>query len=268
MVSFPPCKINLGLQVIDKRPDGYHNIETCFYPVPWTDIVEIIPSTSFSFTSSGREIPGDPDKNLCVKAYQLLKKDFSLPSVMIHLHKVIPTGAGLGGGSSDASFTLRLLNEKFDLKLSIRQLETYASQLGSDCAFFIHDTPKLGTGRGEKLENVSVSLKGKFVVIINPDIHVSTVEAYGGVQLRKHSLPVKDILETKSVGEWKFYLENDFEESVFRKYSAIESVKNDLYKLGATYACMSGSGSAVFGIFEKQIDVPKQYKSIAWSGML
>jgi 4-diphosphocytidyl-2-C-methyl-D-erythritol kinase len=268
MVSFPPCKINLGLHVIGKRPDGYHNLETCFYPVPWTDILEVIPASSFSFTSSGKEIPGDPEKNLCIQAYELLKKDFSIPPVKIHLHKIIPTGAGLGGGSSDASHTLRLLNSIFNLSLSVDQLEKYASRLGSDCAFFIHDEPKLGTGRGEELEDISVSLKGKFLVIVKPEVHVSTAEAYAGISPKKPSISIREIFKTIPMEDWKNVLKNDFEESISKKYPVIESIKKQLYTLGATYSIMSGSGSAVVGIFEKPIDLPEEYKTISWSGLI
>jgi 4-diphosphocytidyl-2-C-methyl-D-erythritol kinase len=268
MVSFPPCKINLGLHVIGKRPDSYHNLETCFYPVPWTDILEVIPASLFSFTSSGKDIPGAPERNLCVQAYELLKKDFSTPPVKIHLHKIIPTGAGLGGGSSDASHTLRLLNNVFDLHLSVDQLKEYASRLGSDCAFFIQDEPKLGTGRGEKLENISVSLKGKFLVIVKPEVHVSTAEAYAGISPKTPPISLGEIFKTVPIEEWKNVLKNDFEESVFKKYPAIESIKKQLYTLGATYASMSGSGSAVVGIFDKRVDLPQELKSISWSGMI
>src|SRR6478609_5739899 len=182
MISFPPCKINLGLQVVSKRPDGYHNIETCFYPIPWTDILEIIPADVLAFSNSGISIPGKQEENLCLKAYELLRKNFDLKPVKIHLHKVIPMGAGLGGGSSNAAHTLRMLNTIFNLQLNNDQLRQYASQLGSDCSFFIEDEPMMGTGRGEVLENTSVNLKDKFIVLVKPDLHVPTAEAYSGVK--------------------------------------------------------------------------------------
>ena len=233
MVAFPPCKINLGLNVLRKRDDGYHDIETCFYPIPWTDILEVIPSDKFEFTVSGNAIPGDD--NLCVKAYRLL----NTPPAKIHLHKIIPTGAGLGGGSSDAAWTLRLLNDVFQLKLSKDELKKYAAQIGSDCAFFIEDGPMIGTGRGEILRPAKVDLKGKFIVIVKPDVHVSTAEAYSGIVPKGSKLDLSDIRS----------LRNDFEETIFKKYPAIESIKKSLYQAGATYASMSGSGSAVYGIF-------------------
>ncbi|HTJ52823.1 MAG TPA: 4-(cytidine 5'-diphospho)-2-C-methyl-D-erythritol kinase [Cyclobacteriaceae bacterium] len=250
MVSFPPCKINLGLNIIRKRSDGYHDIETCFYPVPWTDILEIIVSDQVTFASTGLTIPGNTDDNLCLKAYYLIKKDFDIAPVKIHLHKIIPTGAGLGGGSSDAAFTLRMLNEIFKLNLSTTQLLSYASQLGSDCAFFIQDKPMLGEGRGEILSEIDVDLKGKFLVIVKPDVHVSTANAYAGVKPEVPSVRLKNVLE-KRTHEWRRSLKNDFEESVFIRYPEIKEIKEKLYSEDALYASMSGSGSAVFGIFEK-----------------
>lgn len=249
MVSFPHAKINLGLNVIGKRDDGYHDLETCFYPIDWTDVLEIIRSNTFKFSSSGLAIDGNSDTNLCVRAYQLLKKDFDLPPVHIHLHKIIPMGAGLGGGSSDAAFTLRQLNDSFDLKLSQLSLEAYAARLGSDCAFFISNDPKLGSGRGEILSPVSVSLADKFLVVVKPPVHVSTAEAYAGIIPKKNEVSIQEILEQKPISEWRTFLTNDFEESVFKKYTIIREVKEELYERGAVYASMSGSGSSVFGIF-------------------
>lgn len=269
MVNFPPCKINLGLEVIRKRKDGYHDIETCFYPVPWTDVLEIVKADKFSFTASGNSIPGDPANNLCIKAYELLQRDFNLSAVAIHLHKIIPTGAGLGGGSSDGAHALRLLNQVFDLNLSNEKLKDYALNLGSDCPFFIDDQPMLGTGRGEVLTNISVNLTGKFLVLVKPDIHVSTAEAYSGIKLNQYSASVKDVVERNPVSSWKDSLKNDFEESVFVKYPALKEIKEKLYHQGAMYASMSGSGSTIFGIFEKPVDLKAQFpQSIYWSQLL
>jgi 4-diphosphocytidyl-2-C-methyl-D-erythritol kinase len=259
MVSFPHAKINLGLQVIRKRPDGFHDLETCFYPIPWTDILEIIPVKEFQFSSSGLPIDGDATHNLCVKAYNLLRKDFEIPPVLIHLHKVIPMGAGLGGGSSDAAFTLRQINQSFDLKIPSAKLAEYAAVLGSDCAFFISDEPKFGTGRGDVLTPISVSLKGKFIVVVKPDIHVSTADAFAGIKPKESAGSLKDFLETNPVSEWKKFLKNDFEETVFKKYPQIENVKQKLYSLGAVYASMSGSGSAVFGLFDKPVNLSNEF---------
>lgn len=266
MVSFPPCKINLGLNVIEKRSDGYHNLETVFYPIPLNDIVEIIPANATQFIASGIAIPGENSTNLCLKAYELLRSVYNLTAVEIRLHKVIPTGAGLGGGSSDAAHTLRLLNQLFNLQLSVAQLKDYAQQLGSDCAFFIEDKPMLGLGRGEILQPIQISLKGKFLVLLKPDIHVSTAEAYKGVKPTSAQPRVKDIIENIPLQEWKHVLKNDFETSVFQSHSIIRKCKEELYAAGAIYACMSGSGSSVFGLFEKPFD----YKGndLVWSGFL
>lgn len=257
MVAFPPCKINLGLNVVRKRSDGYHDIETCFYPVAWTDILEIIPSDEFEFAVSGDVIPGNSDDNLCVRAYRLLKT----PPVKIHLHKIIPTGAGLGGGSSDGAWTLRLLNDVFDLNHSKEKLRELAATLGSDCPFFVDDVPMIGKGRGEIVTKTNMTLKGKFIVIIKPEVHVSTAEAYAGI------VPKERSIDWDSVGLEE--LKNDFEESVFRKYPVIGSIKEHLYKVGADYASMSGSGSAVFGIFSENI-LPEKLSPYtpAYSGWL
>lgn len=267
MVVFPHCKINLGLHVISKRDDGYHNIETCFYPVPWRDVLEIIKSNQFSFSQSGLTIPGNAGENLCVKAYQLLQKDFNLTPVQIHLHKVIPTGAGLGGGSSDAAFTLRALNYIFNLNLSQTALKSYAAQLGSDCTFFIDDKPMLASGRGEILSETSLSLKGKYLVIIKPEIHVSTAEAYAGVKPKQPAQSIFKII-SEPILFWKDSLSNDFEESVFKKHAVIKETKEKLYQYGASYASMSGSGAAVFGVFDSPVDLKNLFEGVYWGGEL
>lgn len=232
-------------------------------------MLEIIPSSEFSFSSSGLVIPGDSYTNLCVKAYQLLKDDFQFSPVKIHLHKVIPMGAGLGGGSSDGAHALVMLNEVMSLNLSETQLQRYALQLGSDCPFFLRHAPKLGSGRGEILQNVSLSLKGKFIVIIKPDIHVATADAYAGVKPKLPQVDLKDVLENRSVRDWRKFLTNDFEESVFTRYPAIGEIKESLYRAGAVYASMSGSGSSVFGIFENKVDLKERFADhIYWSGVV
>lgn len=269
MISFPPCKINLGLNVISKRSDGYHNLETCFFRIPLTDALEILPSHTVTFELSGNAIPGNPNDNLCLKAYKLLQQDFNLPPVMILLHKVIPTGAGLGGGSTDGAHTLRLLNTLFSLKLTSDTLKRYALQLGSDCPFFIDDKPMLGSGRGEVLTDVSVNLSGKFLVLVKPDIHVSTAEAYGGVTPATPLTQIKDIVEKLDVAAWKNVLVNDFEASVFARYPRIGQIKQLLYEQSALYASMSGSGSSVFGIFDKPVDLKRMFvNDFYWSKTL
>ncbi len=267
MVAFPPCKINLGLSILRKRGDGFHDLSTCFFPVPWNDILEIIPSNVFKFSSSGLTIPGNTDENLCVKAYEILQRDFKLDPVHIHLHKIIPMGAGLGGGSSDAAWTLRILDSVFSLSLSTEKLMQYASMLGSDCAFFIQDNAMMGSGRGEVLSPCAVDLKGKWIVLVKPDVHVSTADAYAGVIPKETNLNLQSVLETKSITEWRDVIKNDFEDSVFQKYPVIAAVKDQLYRAGALYASMSGSGSTVFGIFEEEINVKLIFKGLAsWSG--
>jgi 4-diphosphocytidyl-2-C-methyl-D-erythritol kinase len=267
MVFFPHCKINLGLQIISKREDGYHNIETCFYPVPWRDALEVIKSDQFQFTQSGTSIPGREEDNLCIKAYQLLKKDFDLQPIKLHLHKVIPTGAGLGGGSSDAAFTLRALSAVFNLNLSTVELANYAAMLGSDCSFFVSDKPMLGSGRGEILSETSINLKGKYLILVKPDIHVSTAEAYAGIIPKQPVQSIKEVLELP-VAEWKEKLKNDFEESVFKKHPQIETIKKELYSQGALFASMSGSGACVFGIFESPLDLKNKFSGVYWAGKL
>ncbi len=245
MVSFPNAKINLGLYITAKRPDGYHNIESCFYPVGWTDVLEIIRAETLQFTSSGLPIPAEWQTNLCLKAYRALQPDFNLPAVHIHLHKNIPIGAGLGGGSADGAFTVKLLNDLFELNLSVAQMEDYVRPLGSDCAFFIGNQPLYCYEKGDRFADIEVDLKNYSVVLVNPTIHVSTAEAYGGIIPAIPEVPLRDIL-AKPVSEWKHWLRNDFEKTIFSKYPDIARIKGQLYEAGALYASMSGSGATVF----------------------
>ncbi len=267
MVTFPPCKINLGLQVLSKQPDGYHTISTCFYPLPWTDVLEILPSDSMAFTQTGIVIPGRPEDNLCMKAYHLVKQNFNLAPVQIHLHKIIPAGAGLGGGSSDGAHTVRLLNIIFSLGLLQEQLMQYASRLGSDCSFFIQDGPMTGKGRGNILEPVPVTLRGFYLRLFKPEIHISTAEAYANVDPQLASTDLQKIIE-KPVHLWKDELRNDFEAYVFKKFPLIQQLKNELYEAGAVYASMSGSGSSVFGIFRNDGNGAIFSMKESWSGWL
>ncbi|MGB0524347.1 MAG: 4-(cytidine 5'-diphospho)-2-C-methyl-D-erythritol kinase [Flammeovirgaceae bacterium] len=252
MITFPNAKINLGLFITEKRADGFHNIDSCFYPVAWKDVLEIQQADQLRFTSSGITIPGEAEKNLCLLAYQMLKKAFDLPPVYIHLHKVIPIGAGLGGGSADGSFALKMLNEKFQLNLSNVKLEEYAAQLGSDCPFFINNKPVLVSGRGEVFEHIDLNLAGKYIVLVNPQIHISTKEAYAGVTPKFPAISCKEILQG-TVSSWKTALKNDFEESLFPNYPQLAQLKQRLYDAGARYASMTGSGSTVYGIFDEKV---------------
>jgi 4-diphosphocytidyl-2-C-methyl-D-erythritol kinase len=266
MISFPPCKINLGLNVLSKREDGFHNLETCFFPVQWTDILEVIPASETSFSSTGIEIPGRQD-NLCLRAYQLLRKYFDIRPVKIHLHKIIPIGAGLGGGSSDAAYMLRMLNSIFNLTLSVDKLRAYAAELGSDCSFFVGDQPMLGSGRGEILDEIDIRLSGYQLVIVKPHIHVSTKEAYAGLMPKIPEVRLREIL-AKPVSDWKNLLTNDFEKSIFERHPEIAEIKNLFYAKGAEYASMSGSGSSVFGVFKKSIELKQYFPNCDyWSGV-
>lgn len=271
MIRFPNAKINLGLQITGKRNDGYHDLETVFFPVQWCDALEVVPSMKGNDACS-LEMKGvdfdDYQSNLCYKAWKLLNDDFNLPPIKIYLHKFIPHGAGLGGGSSDAAFTLRMLNDHFNLKLSTEQLLAYATKLGSDCAFFIYNSPMIATGRGEILKPVSLNLEKYYIVIVKPEISVSTVEAYGIIQPKKPDLPLEAVIQLP-VNEWKYALVNDFENPVFEKYPEIAAIKKKLYISGAVYAAMSGSGSAVFGIFKKAADIETTFSEHTfWTGKL
>lgn len=270
MVTFPNAKINLGLNIIRKRSDGYHDLETVFYPVPWCDILEIVPSENISLHTTGLPVPGDASSNLILKAYELLGKDFDLGPVAIHLHKIIPMGAGLGGGSADAAFALKMLSEMFNLFLDTDLLKNYAGILGSDCAFFVENKAAFAQGRGEMLELVDLSLKGYFIAIVQPDVSVSTREAYSLVKPAIPEINLKEVLQNTDFDRWRKFLVNDFEMSVFSRYPQIESIKKEFYNMGAEYASMSGSGSAVFGIFRDSPDMvsrfPDNYQ--CWQGEL
>lgn len=250
MITFPNCKINLGLWVMQRRPDGYHNIQTVMVPVPWCDIMEIVPApdSESTLTVTGTHIDSAIENNLCYKAWRLMAEKYAVPNASIHLHKVIPAGAGLGGGSSDASYTLKMLNSIFDLNLDNKILRSLAVQLGMDCPFFIDNVPALSTGRGEFLKPVSLNLDGYYLIVVKPPVHVSTAAAFLGIKpvFRENSI---DELTSLPVQEWRKTLNNDFEESVFRLYPEIQEIRNLMYRHHAAYAAMSGSGSAVFGLF-------------------
>lgn len=253
MILFPNAKINIGLNIISKRPDGYHNLESIFYPLAIKDALEVVEADVLQFSSSGINIPGNPDDNLCLKAYHLLKRDFtSLPPVRIHLHKHIPIGAGLGGGSSDASFFISLLNQKFGLGMENAQMEHYASKIGSDCAFFIQNKPAYAIEKGDQLSPLDLDLSNYFIVLVMPDVQVSTAEAYQGVQAAPVSKPLTELVKLP-IQDWKLQIKNDFESSVFSKYPSIERIKDYLYESSALYASMSGSGSSVYGIFKEPL---------------
>ncbi len=258
MIRFPNAKINIGLNITRRRADGYHDIETVFYPIGWKDALEIVPSEQSnegcSYHGSGLNIDCSPEKNLVFKAYALLKNDFPLPPVDIYLHKVIPYGAGLGGGSSDAASMLLLLNEWANLGLTLDELAVYASKLGADCSFFIYNKPLFAQGIGNLFEPLELSLAGYYLVLVKPPVFVSTAEAYASVTPTLPEVSLKELLKMP-VREWKGRVNNDFEESVFARSPLIREIKEQLYLSGALYASMSGSGSSVYAIFAQEPDI-------------
>lgn len=259
MIVFPNCKINLGLYVVSKREDGYHDIQTIFYPVPFRDMLEFIPSQTLTFDQTGLPIPGKSEDNLCMKAYHLLKKRFpELPPLHIHLHKIIPLGGGLGGGSSDAAFLLTAINTYFRLGLKQDELITLSLQLGSDCPFFMRNEPVFATGRGEIMQPVPLDLQRFTLVLALPGIHISTAEAFQGITPANPEIGLDKAI-MQPVEDWRNWLRNDFEENIFSKYPAIAALKQWMYDHGATYAAMTGTGSTVYGLFESSAlpDFPK-----------
>ena len=254
MRIYPNAKINIGLSVTERRTDGYHNLETVFYPVGLRDVLELNreegPKRVCYFENTGIAIDCPEDKNLVVRAYKLLATAYDLPAVRINLFKTIPFGAGLGGGSSDAAYTLKALNEYFELRISEKGLENYASRLGSDCAFFIRNRPAFASGKGDVLEDMALELDEYEIVIVKPDCKVSTAEAYAGISPAKAVFNLRE-LNLLPLTAWRKQVKNDFETTVFAKYPAIRKVKEELYNRGALYASMTGSGAGVFGIFPK-----------------
>lgn len=272
MVVFPKSKINLGLNITGKRPDGYHDIETVFYPLNFCDALEFVPSTEGSacdsFTITGIELPGNTEDNLIFKALRILRKKYPIPYLRIHLHKSIPVGAGLGGGSSDAACMLRSLNKTFNLLLGSNELQEYAASLGSDSPFFINCQPSFASGRGEILKPVTIFLNGMHIVLVNPGINISTREAYGNCV---PSVPEKSLYETIRfpVSKWKESIFNDFEKTIFVSHPEIRSMKQAMYDSGALYSSMSGSGSTVYGIFHEKPSIPGELREyVIYEGVL
>lgn len=259
MIVFPNAKINIGLRVINRRADGYHNLETVFIPIQMKDVVEVIEADKLTFSSSGIPIPGNSEDNLCLKAYHMVHRDIAIPPVHIHLHKHIPIGAGLGGGSSDAAFLVKLLDKKFALGLGLERMEHYAKQLGADCAFFIHNQPVVATEKGDQFLPITLLLKAYYIVLVMPPIHVSTLEAYKNVVLSQSDQSLEEAISLP-IETWKDHIDNSFEASIFRSYPSIGNIKSSLYEAGALYASMSGSGSSVYGIFEQEIKLPELEK--------
>lgn len=275
MIYFSNAKINIGLQVTGRRPDGYHNIETVFYPVDLSDILEITPlhdkPGDYTFLNTGNKIDMEPSDNLCIRAWRELSKIRHLPGASIHLHKVIPSGAGLGGGSSNATYVLRALNELFELEIDTNELEVLASRIGSDCPFFIHNRPLLAKGRGNVFELVDIDLSGTHILIVHPGIPVSSAWAYNGINIKEHHESLKKIIGSDPV-DWQDNIFNDFEDRVFEVYPAIRLIKEKMLAQGAFYSSMTGSGSAVYGLYEKEPDTDwfkKEYHEMfVWGGVL
>lgn len=276
MICFPNAKINLGLNITEKRPDGFHNIETVFYKVGWQDALEVVvldsartdnKNQSFNLHLSGIPIHGELKDNLLFKAYQLISKFKSVPAIDVYLHKHIPMGAGLGGGSADAAFFINLLNNQFNLKLTIDEKTTIAKTLGSDCAFFIDNTPVFAKGKGDEFTNINLDLSNYYIMVVYPNVHSNTAEAYSLVKPQQLTKSITQILE-QPISTWKEELVNDFEISIFNKYPIVKQIKETLYANEAVYACMSGSGSAVFGIFKNKPTITELESYPYWIGTM
>lgn len=250
MILFPPAKINLGLKVLSKRADGYHEIESCMLAIPMTDVLEVLPATDFSFRQSGILVDVPEEHNLCVKAFRLFQERYKIGNVWIHLRKQLPMGAGLGGGSADATYVLLALNELFETRLSDDTLRNLAAELGSDCPFFVSKSAQIARGRGEILSEIPLNLSGWYLKIVNPGIHIGTKEAYSGVHFSTETKSLEALL-SEPIERWKDVIKNDFETSIFEHHPSIAALKSELYAEGAVYASMSGSGSTVFGLFEE-----------------
>lgn len=259
MICFPNAKINLGLNIVSKRADGYHNLETVFYPIAIKDALEIIvkkDQPDDTFTEAGIKVDASPENNLVMKALKLMQDYYDFPKVEVHLLKKIPFGAGIGGGSADASFMLRLINDTFKLNISEPELAALAVQLGADCPFFVYNKPMFASGIGEIFEDVGLTLQDYHFVLIKPDIHIPTRDAFAEIKPVQPQLSLKDIVKLP-LREWKDLMINDFEKSIFPKYPVIKEIKEQLYDMGAIYASMSGSGSSVFGIFKEEVKIPE-----------
>lgn len=259
MLAFANAKINLGLLLTEKRSDGYHNLQTVFYPVKLYDAVELVDAATTFCTVKGIDIPGDAQDNLCVKAFKQLQADFGLPNQQIVLLKHIPVGAGLGGGSADAAFLIKLANEKFKLGLSTAKMEDYARALGADCAFFIANKPVYATEKGDCFEALEMDLSKYFIVLVKPPVHVSTAEAYRNASVKQPAVSLKELINLP-ISQWKEKIFNRFEATVFAQYPQIDEIKTKLYAAGATFALMSGSGSSVFAIFKQPVSLPELEK--------
>jgi 4-diphosphocytidyl-2-C-methyl-D-erythritol kinase len=274
VLCFPNAKINIGLNITEKRKDGFHNLETIFYPVSICDALEFTnlsapnPNKPYTFHNSGISVEVPDEENIVIKAYELIRKNYQLPALQIHLHKNIPFGAGLGGGSADAAFMITSLNEAYNLNIPVEKQEEYASKLGSDCSFFIRNQPTFAYGRGELFKPVTLDLNNYFILMIKPDIAVSTAEAYANIRPHQPEASLLDLIQLP-IKEWEGKIINDFEESIFPKHPELKKIKEEIYASGALYAAMSGSGSTIYGIFDKEPEAsPTLQKHFTWKGKL
>jgi len=271
VLSYSNAKINIGLNIIEKRNDGFHNIETIFFPINMRDAIEIVDSkenTDYTFSASGIPIDIEAKDNIVVKAYELIRSKYNFPAQDIHLHKSIPFGAGLGGGSANAAYMTRLLNKKFDLGMSSIEMEETVSQLGSDCAFFIKNEPAFAAMKGDKLSAITLDLSGYHILLVKPNVHISTPEAYANIKPQKPEISLKELIKAP-IENWKNLIRNDFEASIFPKHPQLAQIKEELYAHGALFAAMSGSGSSMFGIFKEEPQVlPQWEKHYYWTDRL
>ena len=268
MICFPNAKINLGLNIVSRRPDGYHNLETIFVPIGLRDILEAVPARETALHPSGIALEGSDDDNLVLKAFRLLQAEKDVLPMALYLHKLIPFGAGLGGGSADAAFLLALVNQMQQLGLSDDELEAYASRLGADCPFFIRNRAAFAQGIGNEFEDIPLPVGGMHLFLAIPPVAVSTREAYAGITPKKPAVSLREAVK-RPVDEWKDLIVNDFEESIFPRHPEIAAIKQRLYDLGARYASMSGSGSAVYGLFDRPADLKQHFPAcFCWSGPL
>jgi 4-diphosphocytidyl-2-C-methyl-D-erythritol kinase len=270
MLTFPNAKINIGLDVVRKRNDGYHDIKSIFYPVKtYYDALEIFPSEKLKLTLCGINIPVIFGENLCLQAFDLIKKEFDIPPVEIRLLKKIPIGSGLGGGSSDASFTLKMLNSIFNLGLTAKELTKLSEKIGSDCPFFIENTAKFITGRGDILEEIEINLSGYHITIITPEFKISTREAYSKIKPQKHDVDLNELIKLP-VDQWKNWIVNDFEKIVFDEFPFTERIKSSLYEFGVDYASLSGSGSSLYALSKTKLEIQQDFfpKCLIWQGVL
>ncbi len=267
MITFPSAKINIGLHITSRRPDGYHNLETIFYPIKIKDALEVIEGSKMSFETSGIEIPGHANENLCLQTYDLMRGDFDLPNINIHLHKKIPIGAGLGGGSANAAFFIKLINQKFELGLSTEVMQNYCRKLGADCAFFVENKPVFAFGKGDEFENIDLDLSNYFMALVMPSVHVSTGEAYRGVRPKRPEQSLKGLIKLP-IEQWQGKIINDFEHHILKNHPSIRGVKSALLEAGALFALMSGSGASVYGIFKDITDLSTLEKdNLVFSGV-